>query len=153
MSSLTTRQSACYVIRRLNELHLQPNIDPAVIDPSHCLNLTDIGIKVKCYDGNFLDMLSDLLEHKDLGPTLTLGKHCTRAIPYFINSVKYNLNGTNAQNKVQRGENVMASLRILTTVAFELRIRKLDYAKNICGTFQDDVKKALDQIKGEILKI
>ena len=81
------------------------------------MNLTDIGIKVKCYDSNFLDMLSDLMEHKDIGPTLALGKHCTRAIPYFINSVKYNMAGTNAHNTVQRGDNVMASMRILTTVA------------------------------------
>ena len=88
-----------------------------MIDASHCLNLTDLGIKIKIYDANFLDALSDMLEYPDLGPTFTLGKHLVRAIPYFINSVKYNLAGTNAHTSVERGGNVSASLRILTTVA------------------------------------
>jgi hypothetical protein len=64
IASLTTRQSACYVIRRLNEMHMNPQLDPAVMDASHCLNQTDLGIKIKLYDANFLDSISDMLEHE-----------------------------------------------------------------------------------------
>mgnify|MGYP006893281465 CR=1 FL=1 len=51
------------------------------------------------------------------GPTITLGKSLIKAVPYFINSIKANLSGNNANGKVQRDQNICASLTILTVLA------------------------------------
>jgi hypothetical protein len=76
-----------------------------------------------------------------------------RAIPYFINSVKYNLAGSNAHSSFERCSNVSASLRVITAVAYQIRLRRLNYAQNVIENFHDDFKKALELVKGENNKI
>jgi len=92
-----TRQSACFILRKLTEIYMD---DPEVVDISHCLYIVQMGIKNKISDRHFLMCLFDLINHH--GPTVALGKHLTKAIQYFISSVKFNMAGTNAINKAQR---------------------------------------------------
>ena len=73
------------------------------------------GIKYKVYDCDFLLAMVDLI--KAHGVTIALGSDMLKAIPYLINSIKGNLSGTNAFGKVQRDQNICASLDILSEVA------------------------------------
>ena len=67
------------------------------------------------------------------GPTVTLGKHLTKAVPYFIAGIKFNMAGTNASGKVQRDQNICASITLLTVLA--QNIVGLDYAKHVGAHF------------------
>jgi len=155
----TTRQSACYVLRKLNERYMDL---PDVVDTAHCQYITQLGIKSKIYDGEFLMTLVDLIKHH--GPTNTLGKHLTKAMPHFIASVQYNMGGTNALGKVQRDHNIMASLEILTLMAKS--VIELDYSKSVnqqfgvmetlqyaslVASYFEDLQQAVEKLKGESL--
>lgn len=72
--------------------------NPEIVDVPHCLTITQIGINSKIYDAEFLLTLKDLIVHH--GPTVTLGKHLLKFVPYVLASLKYNLGGTNAVGKV-----------------------------------------------------
>ena len=133
---------------------------PDVVDTAHCLTITELGIKSKIYDGEFLMTLVDLIKRH--GPTATLGKHLTKAMPHFIASVQYNMGGTNALGKVQRDHNIMASVEILTVMAEE--IIELDYSEpvvqqygvretleyaSLVASYSEDLQQALEKLKGE----
>lgn len=93
--------------------------------------------------------MADLLNKQ--GPSLTLGQELIRAIPYFIASIKYNLTGRNAMGKVERDQNISASITILTVLANTCV--GLDYAKHVSSNYEDEVVKQLETIKGESLSI
>lgn len=137
-----TRQTACYVVRRLNERYMK---DPAVVDIAHCVEISQLGIRGKICDCDFLMCLVDLINAHGL--TIALGKHLTKAIPYFIGSVRSNMVGTNAVGKVQRDQNICASITILTVIATS--IIGADYAVQVGSFFDADVKQAMEQLKGE----
>lgn len=135
---------------------------PDVVDTAHCLAITQLGSKSKIYDGEFLMTLVDLIKHH--GPTATLGKHLTKAMPHFIASVQYNMGGTNALGKVQRDHNIMASLEILTLMAKS--VIGFDYSKSVnqqfgvmetlqyaslVASYFEDLQQALEKLKGESL--
>jgi len=67
-----------------------------------------------------------------------------RAVPYFINSLAYNLKGTNASGKVMRDQNISASLFILTI--FAKSVIELDYGKLIVKNYFEEVMKALKNV-------
>lgn len=86
-----SRQSACYVLRKLNEVYME---DSDVVSLQHCSNIIQIGIKSKVYDSDFLSAISDLI--KAHGVTVVLGQDLIKAIQYFINSINGNVSGNNA---------------------------------------------------------
>lgn len=45
-------------------------------------------------------------------------------VPYILASLKYNLGGTNAAGKVQRDQNIAASIALLET--FSEKLREMD---------------------------
>jgi len=114
--------------------------DAEVVDIVHGLTITQLGIRNKIYDRDFLMCLVDLITHR--GPTITLGKHLTKAIPYFISGIKFNMAGTNAAGKVQRDQNICANITLLTVIA--QNIVGLDYAKHVGAHFDAEVKQALE---------
>lgn len=151
-----TRQSACYVIRKLNERYMEPKndkgaqnpfYDPNVVDNVHALNLSEICVKSKICDADFLGCLSDMIYK--FGPTFVLGKHISKAIPHFIWSIKYNMGGTNAVGKVHRDKNIEESLKLLTLIPQQIDKLKLDYSKDVSDSYTDDVMRHLDMLKGE----
>ena len=81
------------------------------------------------------------------GPTYVLGKHLIKAIPHFIQSIKYNMGGTNAVGKVHRDKNIEESLKLLTLIPQKIQL--LDYAKEVSDNFTDDVNRHLDMLKNE----
>lgn len=84
-------------MRKFNEKYMQ---DPDIVNILHTHTLCALGIKHKIYDGEFLMAIVDLLnEH---GVALTLSECLGKAVVHFINSIKYNLTGQNASNKVHR---------------------------------------------------
>ena len=109
--------------------------DQEVVDVLHCQALTDMGIKAKICDADFLACIMDLL--KIHGPTVVLGKQLTKAIPYFVHSVKYNMGGTNAAGKVQRDQNIQASVKLLTVLA-ESCVGQ-PYAKQVSDQYTESV--------------
>jgi hypothetical protein len=131
------------------ENRANPYFDPDVVDIAHALNLTDLGLKYKLCDADFLGCLSDMIYL--FGPTYVLGKHLVKAIPHYIFSIKYNMGGTNAVGKVHRDKNIEESLKLLTLIP--QKIIKLEYAKQVSETFTEDVYSNLDLLKNENLKI
>lgn len=99
--------------------------DPDIVDLPHALNLTELGIKNKLCDADFLGCLSDMMDI--FGPTYVLGKHLIKAIPHFIYCIKYNIGGTNAVGKVHRDKNIEETLKLLTIIP--TKIIGLEYAK------------------------
>lgn len=82
------RQSACFIIRKLNEKYMQ---DPDLVNILHSHTITALGIKHKIYDGEFLMAIVDLLnEH---GIALTLSECLAKSVDHFIQSVRFNLTG------------------------------------------------------------
>ena len=69
-----------------------------VVDELHTFNIVELGIKNKVYDCDYIMCIVDLINAK--GPTLVLGENLIKAIQYFINSIKFNVAGTNASGKV-----------------------------------------------------
>jgi hypothetical protein len=123
--------------------------DPTVVDITHALNLTDLGLSTKICDADYLGCLSDMIDL--FGLTFVLGKHLVKAIPHFIYSIKYNLGGTNAVGKVHRDKNIEESLKLLTIIP--TKAIGLEYAMQVGDNFSEDVLKSLEQIKSENNKI
>lgn len=87
-TSMVSRQTACFVLRKLNEKYMQ---DPDIVNILHSHTLCALGIKNKIYDGEFLMAIVDLLnEH---GVAITLSECLTKAVTHFIGSIKYNMTG------------------------------------------------------------
>ena len=74
--------------------------DPDVVDVSHCLFITQLGLKAKVTDSDYLLGLVELINHH--GPTIVFGKLLIKAITFLIQSIKINMTGNNANGKVQR---------------------------------------------------
>ena len=83
-----SRQTACYILRKLNEKYMQ---DPEIVNVFHCHTMVALGIKHKVYDGEFLMAVVDLLNEHGVG--ITLGECLAKAVPHFIASIKYNQTG------------------------------------------------------------
>jgi len=77
----TSRQTACYILRRLNEVYAA---DGSVVSVQHCQTMAQLGIRNRVCDCNFLMGLADLINDKNLGPIAVLGKDLERAMPFFI---------------------------------------------------------------------
>ena len=74
--------------------------DADFVNILHTHTLCALGIKHKIHDGEFLMAVVDLLnEH---GVALTLSECLGKAVVHFIGSVRYNMGGQNATNKVHR---------------------------------------------------
>lgn len=91
--------------------------------------------------------LADLINDQNLGPDVVLGKNMQKAMPYFIQSVKINLAGNNAFSKVQRDQNITASLKLLIVIAN--RVAYYESAKKVASQFTAAVIAQLEAIKGE----
>lgn len=68
-------------------------------------------------------------------------------MPFFIQSVKVNVAGANAFGKVQRDQNIMASLKLLIVIAN--RVASFESAKKVASQFTAAVVAQLDALKGE----
>lgn len=107
-----SRQSACYILRKLNEKYMQ---DPEVVNVFHCHTMVALGIKNKVYDGEFLMAVVDLLNEHGVG--ITLGECLGKAVPHIISSIRYNQTGQNASGKVHREQHLCSSLTLLAVLA------------------------------------
>jgi hypothetical protein len=89
--------------------------DPDFVNILHCHTFVALGIKHKIFDGEFLMAIVDLLNEHGVG--ITMGECVVKAITHFISSIRYNLTGQNAANKVHRDQHICASITILTVFA------------------------------------
>lgn len=78
---------------------------------------------------------------------MVLGKNLQKAMPFFIQSVKVNVGGSNAFGKVQRDQNIMASLKLLIVIAN--RVANFESAKKVASEFTAAVAAQLEALKGE----
>ena len=144
-----SRQTACYVLRKLNEKYMQ---DPEIVNILHAHTITALGIKHKIFDGEFLMTIVDLLnEH---GVAITLSECLTKAVSHFLASVKFNQTGQNANNKVHRDQHVCSSLTIIAVLA-NMSV-DTEYACKIVPKFQDQFNAAMHLLNSEsqaILKL
>ena len=136
------RQTAGAVLKKLNR---DFKYKQDVVDVAHCLTITQLGMTAKIYDAEFLSALSDLIE--ECGPTVVLGKHLLKTIPYILASLKYNIGGTNASGKVQRDNNINSSIELLETLANQLKA--MDYGPDIGKQFEQEVAEAMASLKME----
>jgi len=137
-----SRQSACFVLRKLNQEYLENNL---VVNYEHCKDIIEVGIRGKVHDRDFLLCLADLLER--YGPTFTLGASLPQAVPYLIGSIKSNIAGRNAKDDIDKRANISASLTVLSVLAQQ--IIGFEYAKHVGPHYEKDVIKALELIQGE----
>jgi len=144
-----SRQSACVVLRKLNENYMQ---DPDVVNILHSHTLVALGIKNKIYDGEFLMTIVDLLNEQ--GVAITLSECLAKAINHFFASVKFNMTGQNASNKVHRDQHICASLTTLAVLANNSI--DTEYAGQIWPRFQAqfyETMRLLDSEPMSILKL
>ena len=134
--------------------------NPQIVDVSHGLTMAQIGIEAKIYDADFLEAISSLI-----GSTTSLSKHLveailldpqsqTRFVPYILAGLKYNLGGTNAAGKVQKDQNITASIALLET--FSEKLLQLDksagnsnYARLVGVRCESEVMEGLQVLKSE----
>ena len=142
--STVARQSASYVLRRLNEWYVK---DSRVVDGLLCQTISAVGIQFKVYDCDFLMALVDLINHRGLFETL--GVNISKASEYALNSLRFNYTGQNAVGKVQKDQNISASIVFLAVLANGLT--GLDTTKEIASAHHTLVLTALNQVKGDTL--
>ena len=124
--------------------------DPDVINILHCHTMVALGAKHKIYDGEFLMAVVDLLnEH---GLAITMGECIQKAIPYFIQSIKFNMTQSNADNKAHREQHICASLTLLTVLANSC-FNSQEYAVSVAKSFGTQVIEAMPQLDKESQQI
>jgi len=55
---MVSRQSACYILQRLNEQYMH---DPEIVNILHSHTIITLGLKNKIYDGEFLQIFVSLI--------------------------------------------------------------------------------------------
>lgn len=127
-------------------LHYQG--DSQVVDANLVKDIVTTGISKKIYDSDFLMTISELIQQ--YGITEVLGVNSAQAIPYFVNSLNSNITGNNAIGKVQRDQNVLASLWVLETVARDLQTEaNINYVKVIGENFNTLVQDTINKMRNE----
>jgi hypothetical protein len=79
VKNICTKNTACYIIRKLNEKYMK---DQEIVNIQHCLTISELGIKYKINDCEFLMSLVDLINGH--GPTIVFGKLLIKVLPYLI---------------------------------------------------------------------
>lgn len=139
------RQFAANILRKMC-LHYQG--DSQVVDANLVKDIVTTGISKKIYDSDFLMTISELIQQ--YGITEVLGVNSAQAIPYFVNSLNSNITGNNAIGKVQRDQNVLASLWVLETVARDLQTEaNINYVKVIGENFNTLVQDTINKMRNE----
>lgn len=138
-----SRQSTCIALKMLNAKY---STDPDIVSIGHCLTFVMLGVKHKIYDGEFLMAIVDLLnEH---GLSVALGQSIPKAVPHFIQSIKFNQTGQNADNKVHRDQHLCASLTVLIVLANSC-FNSLEHAITVSKNYTQAVVDVMSLVSKE----